>query len=130
MAQRNAGADAAAALQRDEVAASLRDLSSMADAKPRPKAMRCEAALQQVVDIRQATDEQPQLDPAGELDREPGRPSGDGLPGDRAPGQSEQIEVVLTVIHGIAEQTNLLALNAAIEAAGRRDRARVCRGGR
>src|SRR5690606_40768363 len=31
--------------------------------------------------------------------------------------QSEQIEVVLTVIQGIAEQTNLLALNAAIEAA-------------
>ena len=31
--------------------------------------------------------------------------------------QSEQIEVVLTVIRGIAEQTNLLALNAAIEAA-------------
>src|SRR5690606_26071605 len=31
--------------------------------------------------------------------------------------QSEQIEVVLTVIQSIAEQTNLLALNAAIEAA-------------
>ena len=36
---------------------------------------------------------------------------------ERLAQQSEQIEVVLTVIHGIAEQTNLLALNAAIEAA-------------
>jgi methyl-accepting chemotaxis protein len=36
---------------------------------------------------------------------------------ERLARQSEQIEVVLTVIHGIAEQTNLLALNAAIEAA-------------
>ncbi|MFP3830447.1 HAMP domain-containing protein, partial [Pseudomonas sp. SIMBA_021] len=47
MAQRNAGADAAAALQRDEVAASLRDLSSMADeAQAESHAM--QAALKQV----------------------------------------------------------------------------------
>lgn len=36
---------------------------------------------------------------------------------ERLAKQSEQIEVVLTVIRSIAEQTNLLALNAAIEAA-------------
>ncbi|WP_223886385.1 methyl-accepting chemotaxis protein, partial [Pseudomonas syringae] len=36
---------------------------------------------------------------------------------ERLAQQSQQIEVVLEVIHGIAEQTNLLALNAAIEAA-------------
>ena len=36
---------------------------------------------------------------------------------ERLAQQSQQIEVVLSVIHGIAEQTNLLALNAAIEAA-------------
>lgn len=56
MAQQNAGADSAAAAQRDEVAESLRALSSMADeAQAESKAM--QAALQQVVDIRQATDE-------------------------------------------------------------------------
>ena len=56
MAQHNAGADAAAASQRDEVAESLRALSSMADeAQAESQAM--QAALQQVVDIRQATDE-------------------------------------------------------------------------
>ncbi|TLP61681.1 methyl-accepting chemotaxis protein [Pseudomonas mosselii] len=118
MAQRNAGADAAAALQRDEVAASLRDLSSMADeAQAESHAMK--AALQQVVDIRQATDENSRASTqlarlienlAGEVD------TGSQVI-ERLAKQSEQIEVVLTVIHGIAEQTNLLALNAAIEAA-------------
>ncbi len=56
MTLRNAGADAAAGLQRDEVAESLRALSQMADeAQAESHAM--QAALQQVVDIRQATDE-------------------------------------------------------------------------
>ncbi|MDD1014180.1 methyl-accepting chemotaxis protein [Pseudomonas sp. TNT2022 ID1025] len=118
MAQRNAGADAAAQLQRDEVAASLRDLSSMADeAQAESQAM--QSALQQVVDIRQATDENSRTstqvaklieDLAGQVE------TGSKVI-ERLAQQSEQIEVVLTVIHGIAEQTNLLALNAAIEAA-------------
>jgi len=118
MAQRNAGADAAAALQRDEVAASLRDLSSMADeAQAESHAM--QAALQQVVDIRQATDENSRA--STQLARLIESLAGEVQTGsqviERLAKQSEQIEVVLTVIHGIAEQTNLLALNAAIEAA-------------
>jgi methyl-accepting chemotaxis protein len=118
MAKRNAGADAAAELQRDEVAASLRDLSTMADeAQAESQAM--QSALQQVVDIRQATDENSRTstqvaklieDLAGQVE------TGSQVI-ERLARQSEQIEVVLTVIHGIAEQTNLLALNAAIEAA-------------
>ncbi|QUN67223.1 MULTISPECIES: methyl-accepting chemotaxis protein [Pseudomonas] len=118
MAQRNAGADAAAALQRDEVAASLRDLSSMADeAQAESHAM--QAALQQVVDIRQATDENSRTSTqlAGLIENLAGQVEAGSQVIERLAKQSEQIEVVLTVIHGIAEQTNLLALNAAIEAA-------------
>ncbi|MCO7536637.1 methyl-accepting chemotaxis protein [Pseudomonas asiatica] len=118
MAQRNAGADAAAALQRDEVAASLRDLSSMADeAQAESHAM--QAALQQVVDIRQATDENSRTSTqlAGLIENLAGQVEAGSQVIERLAKQSEQIEVVLTVIHGVAEQTNLLALNAAIEAA-------------
>lgn len=118
MAQRNAGADAAAALQRDEVAASLRDLSSMADeAQAESHAM--QAALQQVVDIRQATDENSRASTqlACLIENLAGQVETGSQVIERLAKQSEQIEVVLTVIHGIAEQTNLLALNAAIEAA-------------
>nr|NOY01647.1 methyl-accepting chemotaxis protein [Gammaproteobacteria bacterium] len=118
MAQRNAGADAAAALQRDEVAASLRDQSSMADeAQAESHAM--QAALQQVVDIRQATDENSRSSTqlASLIENLAGQVETGSQVIERLAKQSEQIEVVLTVIHGIAEQTNLLALNAAIEAA-------------
>ncbi|MBH3383071.1 methyl-accepting chemotaxis protein [Pseudomonas juntendi] len=118
MAQRNAGADAAAALQRDEVAASLRDLSSMADeAQAESHAM--QAALQQVVDIRQATDDNSRSSTqlASLIENLAGQVETGSQVIERLAKQSEQIEVVLTVIHGIAEQTNLLALNAAIEAA-------------
>jgi len=118
MAKRNAGADAAAALQRDEVAASLRDLSSMADeAQAESHAM--QAALQQVVDIRQATDENSRSSTqlASLIENLAGQVDAGSQVIERLAKQSEQIEVVLTVIHGIAEQTNLLALNAAIEAA-------------
>lgn len=118
MAQRNAGADAAAALQRDEVAASLRDLSSMADeAQAESHAM--QAALQQVVDIRQATEENSRASTqlAKLIEKLAGEVESGSQVIERLAKQSEQIEVVLTVIHGIAEQTNLLALNAAIEAA-------------
>ncbi|MDG9881356.1 methyl-accepting chemotaxis protein [Pseudomonas sp. GD04058] len=118
MAQRSAGADSAAALQRDEVAESLRALSSMADeAQAESRAM--QEALQQVVDIRQATDENSRSSAqvAKLIEALAGQVDTGSKVIERLAEQSEQIEVVLTVIHGIAEQTNLLALNAAIEAA-------------
>nr|WP_145253669.1 methyl-accepting chemotaxis protein [Pseudomonas sp. DE0157] len=118
MAQRNAGADAAAALQRDEVAASLSDLSSMAE-EAQAESYAMQAALQQVVDIRQATDENSRTSTqlAGLIENLAGQVDAGSQVIERLAKQSEQIEMVLTVIHGIAEQTNLLALNAAIEAA-------------
>ena len=118
MSLRNAGADAAAAAQRDEVAESLRALSHMADeAQAESQAM--QAALQQVVEIRQATDETTRTsEQVGSLiEALAGQVDTGAKVIERLAQQSEQIEVVLTVIHGIAEQTNLLALNAAIEAA-------------
>ena len=118
MAQNNAGADAAAASQRDEVAESLRALSSMADeAQAESHAM--QAALRQVVDIRQATDENSRTSAqvAKLIEALAGQVGAGSKVIERLAEQSQQIEVVLEVIHGIAEQTNLLALNAAIEAA-------------
>ena len=118
MTLRNAGADAAAGMQRDEVAESLRALSQMADeAQSESQAM--QAALKQVVDIRQATDENTRTSAkVGNLiEALAGQVDTGAKVIERLAQQSEQIEVVLTVIHGIAEQTNLLALNAAIEAA-------------
>ncbi|WP_025130474.1 methyl-accepting chemotaxis protein [Pseudomonas sp. PH1b] len=118
MSLRNAGADAAAEAQRDEVAESLRALSQMADeAQAESQAM--QAALQQVVEIRQATDETTRTsEQVGSLiEALAGQVDTGAKVIERLAQQSEQIEVVLTVIHGIAEQTNLLALNAAIEAA-------------
>jgi methyl-accepting chemotaxis protein len=118
MTRRNAGADAAAELQRDEVAASLEALSTMA-AQAHAESRAMQSALQQVAEIRQATDDNTRASSqvgqliealAGQVE------TGAGVI-ERLAQQSQQIEVVLTVIHGIAEQTNLLALNAAIEAA-------------
>lgn len=118
MTLRNAGADAAAQLQRDEVAQSLDALSTMADAA-QTESYAMQAALQQVMDIRQATDENTRTSAqVGGLIEALAVQVGAGAKViERLAQQSEQIEVVLTVIHGIAEQTNLLALNAAIEAA-------------
>ncbi|GFM86376.1 methyl-accepting chemotaxis protein [Pseudomonas cichorii] len=118
MSQRNAGADAAAELQRDEVAASLKALEQMADeAQSESHAM--QAALRQVVDIKQATDENTRTSNqvGGLIEALAGQVETGSQVIERLAQQSEQIEVVLEVIHGIAEQTNLLALNAAIEAA-------------
>ncbi len=118
MTLRNSGADAAAGMQRDEVAESLRALSQMADeAQSESQAM--QAALQQVVEIRQATDENTRTSAkvGGLIEALAGQVDTGAKVIERLAQQSEQIEVVLTVIHGIAEQTNLLALNAAIEAA-------------
>ncbi|MES2870353.1 MAG: methyl-accepting chemotaxis protein [Pseudomonadota bacterium] len=118
MTLRNAGADAAAQLQRDEVAHSLAALSTMADAA-QSESQAMQAALKQVMDIRQATDENTRTSTqVGDLIEALAGQVGEGAKViERLAQQSEQIEVVLTVIHGIAEQTNLLALNAAIEAA-------------
>ena len=118
MTLRNAGADAAAQLQRDEVAQSLQSLSTMADAaQAESRAM--QSALKQVLDIRQATDENTRTSAqvGGLIEALAGQVGVGAKVIERLAQQSEQIEVVLTVIHGIAEQTNLLALNAAIEAA-------------
>ena len=118
MTLRNAGADAAAKLQRDEVAQSLHALSTMADAA-QSESQAMQAALKQVVDIRQATDENTRTSAkvGGLIEALAGQVGEGAKVIERLAQQSEQIEVVLTVIHGIAEQTNLLALNAAIEAA-------------
>ena len=118
MTLRNAGADAAAQLQRDEVAQSLHALSTMADAA-QSESQAMQAALKQVVDIRQATDENTRTSAkvGGLIEALAGQVGEGAKVIERLAQQSEQIEVVLTVIHGIAEQTNLLALNAAIEAA-------------
>ena len=118
MTLRNAGADAAAQLQRDEVAQSLEALSTMADAA-QSESQAMQAALKQVLDIRQATDENTRTSAqvGGLIEALAGQVGAGAKVIERLAQQSEQIEVVLTVIHGIAEQTNLLALNAAIEAA-------------
>ena len=118
MTERNAGANAAAQLQRDEVAQSLEALSTMADAA-QSESQAMQAALRQVQDIRQATDENTRTfaQVGGLIEALAGQVGAGAKVIERLAQQSEQIEVVLTVIHGIAEQTNLLALNAAIEAA-------------
>ncbi|WP_286916457.1 HAMP domain-containing protein, partial [Pseudomonas sp. UBA6276] len=111
MAQRNAGADDAAQLQRDEVAQSLQDLSQMADeAQAESQAM--QSALQQVAEIRQATDDNTRASQqvGGLIEALAGQVQSGSKVIERLAEQSQQIEVVLTVIHGIAEQTNLLAL--------------------
>ncbi|RMV05035.1 Methyl-accepting chemotaxis protein [Pseudomonas savastanoi] len=118
MSQRNAGADAAAELQRDEVAASLKALEQMAD-EAQSESLAMQAALRQVVDIKQATDENTRTSNqvGGLIEALAGQVETGAQVIERLAQQSQQIEVVLEVIHGIAEQTNLLALNAAIEAA-------------
>lgn len=118
MTVRNAGANAAAQLQRDEVAQSLAALSTMADAA-QSESHAMQAALKQVQEIRQATDENTRTSTqvGGLIEALAGQVGEGAKVIERLARQSEQIEVVLTVIHGIAEQTNLLALNAAIEAA-------------
>jgi methyl-accepting chemotaxis protein len=118
LASRSAAAEAAAGRQRDEVAGSLQDLALMADeAQAESQAM--QEALRRVAAIRQAAQDNAAIAArvGGSIEELVLRvETGTGVI-ERLARQSEQIEVVLTVIHGIAEQTNLLALNAAIEAA-------------
>ena len=118
LATRSVAAEAAAERQRDEVAGSLEALAVMAgDAQAESRAM--QAALQRVVSIRQDANENAVIaTKVGSLIEElVSRVDAGSAVIERLARQSEQIEMVLTVIHGIAEQTNLLALNAAIEAA-------------
>jgi len=118
LSTRSVAAEAAAERQRDEVAGSLEALAVMAnDAQAESRAM--QAALQRVVSIRDDANENAVIaTKVGELIEElVSRVDAGSAVIERLARQSEQIEMVLTVIHGIAEQTNLLALNAAIEAA-------------
>tara|TARA_R110002072_G_scaffold300142_6_gene476913 strand:+ start:65023 stop:66957 length:1935 start_codon:yes stop_codon:yes gene_type:complete len=118
LASRSAAAESAAERQRDEVAGSLQALAEMAgEAQAESHAMR--EALQRVGAIRQAADDNAAiaLRVGGSIEELVRRVETGSAVIERLAKQSEQIEVVLTVIRSIAEQTNLLALNAAIEAA-------------
>ena len=114
----SASAEAASVRQRDEVAGSLQALEAMAgDAQAESQAMR--DAQQRVLAIRQAAHENAAIanKVGGLIEALVARVENGSAVIERLAQQSEQIEVVLTVIRSIAEQTNLLALNAAIEAA-------------
>jgi len=118
LASRSAAAESAAERQRDEVAGSLQALAQMAgEAQAESQAM--QEALRRVAAIRQATQDNAAIATrvGGAIEELVLRVGTGAAVIERLAKQSEQIEVVLTVIHGIAEQTNLLALNAAIEAA-------------
>ncbi|WP_408636748.1 methyl-accepting chemotaxis protein [Pseudomonas aestuarii] len=118
LALRSAAAEAAAGRQRDEVAGSLKALAQMAgEAQAESQAM--QEALRRVAAIRQSTQDNAAIAArvGGAMEALVLRVGEGAAVIERLARQSEQIEVVLTVIHGIAEQTNLLALNAAIEAA-------------
>ncbi|MCY1276321.1 Methyl-accepting chemotaxis protein (MCP) signaling domain protein [compost metagenome] len=118
LASRSASAEAAADRQRNEVAGSLEALSGMAaEAAVESRAM--QDALNRVASIRKAANDNAAIarNVGGLIETLEARVQNGAGVIERLAQQSEQIEVVLSVIHGIAEQTNLLALNAAIEAA-------------
>jgi methyl-accepting chemotaxis protein len=118
LASRSLAAEAAAGRQMNEVAGSLEALANMtAEAQAESRTM--QEALQQVGDIRRATQDNEAIAKrvGGLIGALEERVQNGSEVIQRLARQSEQIEVVLSVIHGIAEQTNLLALNAAIEAA-------------
>ncbi|VXC16692.1 Methyl-accepting chemotaxis protein [Pseudomonas sp. 8Z] len=118
LTQRGAAAESAAGRQRDEVAASLQALAQMADeAQAESRAM--QDALLRVETIRSAAHENSVIAQrlSSLIEGLVARVADGSAVIERLARQSEQIEVVLTVIQSIAEQTNLLALNAAIEAA-------------
>ncbi|WP_346841139.1 methyl-accepting chemotaxis protein [Metapseudomonas otitidis] len=118
LAERSRVAEAAADRQRNEVAGSLEALGQMA-AEAQAESHAMQTALQQVGEIRQATQDSAAIarKVGGLIETLEERVQNGSEVIERLARQSEQIEVVLSVIHGIAEQTNLLALNAAIEAA-------------
>lgn len=118
LGRRGAAAEAATTRQCDEVAGSLQALAQMSsDAQAESLAM--QDALQRVAAIRQAAEENAAIAVRvnGLIEGLVLRVENGAAVIERLAQQSQQIEVVLSVIHGIAEQTNLLALNAAIEAA-------------
>ena len=118
LAKRSAAAEAAAGRQRDEVAGSLQALEEMA-AAAQAESQAMHDAQQRVAAIRQAAHENAAIAAkVGSLiEALVARVESGSAVIEKLAKQSEQIEVVLTVIQSIAEQTNLLALNAAIEAA-------------
>ncbi|SIQ55425.1 methyl-accepting chemotaxis protein [Aquipseudomonas alcaligenes] len=118
LAKRSAAAEAAAGRQRDEVAGSLQALEEMA-AAAHAESQAMHDAQQRVAAIRQAAHENAAIAAkVGSLiEALVARVDSGSAVIEKLAKQSEQIEVVLTVIQSIAEQTNLLALNAAIEAA-------------
>jgi methyl-accepting chemotaxis protein len=118
LATRSAAAEAAAGRQRDEVAGSLQALEEMA-AAAQAESQAMHDAQQRVTAIRQAAHENAAIAAkVGSLiEALVARVDSGSAVIEKLAKQSEQIEVVLTVIQSIAEQTNLLALNAAIEAA-------------
>lgn len=118
LAQRSASAEAASSRQRDEVAGSLQALEDMA-AAAQAESQAMNEAQQRVAAIRQAAHENAAIAAkvGGLIEALVARVESGSAVIERLARQSEQIEVVLTVIQSIAEQTNLLALNAAIEAA-------------
>lgn len=118
LAQRSASAEAASSRQRDEVAGSLQALEDMA-AAAQAENQAMNEAQQRVAAIRQAAHENAAIAAkvGGLIEALVARVESGSAVIERLARQSEQIEVVLTVIQSIAEQTNLLALNAAIEAA-------------
>lgn len=118
LAQRSASAEAASVRQRDEVAGSLQALEEMAGAA-QAESQAMHDAQQRVQAIRQAAHESAAIahKVGGLIEALVARVDNGSAVIERLAQQSEQIEVVLTVIRSIAEQTNLLALNAAIEAA-------------
>ena len=118
LTQRGGAAESAAGRQRDEVAGCLQALERMADeAQAESQAM--QEALQRVETIRAAARENGAIAQrlSSLIEGLVARVADGSAVIERLAKQSEQIEVVLTVIQSIAEQTNLLALNAAIEAA-------------
>ncbi|MBB1518057.1 methyl-accepting chemotaxis protein [Aquipseudomonas guryensis] len=118
LALRSASAEAASVRQRDEVAGSLQALEEMAGAA-QAESQAMHDAQQRVLAIRQAAHENAAIAQkvGGLIEALVARVDNGSAVIERLAQQSEQIEVVLTVIRSIAEQTNLLALNAAIEAA-------------
>lgn len=118
LASRSAAAEAAAERQRDEVAGSLQALAHMAE-EAQAESRSMQDALQRVTSIRQAAHDNAAIAVrvGGSIEELVVRVGAGAAVIERLAKQSEQIEVVLTVIQSIAEQTNLLALNAAIEAA-------------